>query len=542
MLLHSGLYPVIMIKLTIIKNGFLATKSYTLSIWRSIISVWVPLFNQLGDIEMRNIIKATLLGVACVVIASCSGGGGGASSGGSSATPILPIPTPTVAPDVNLGNISTIPLNGNSSNTFIIVTNNLSTGLVLQSATYTIYTGDSPTALSVSTIGSPVNVSLCTSVSAHGTCSVAVRAPITRGHGEYLLSMNYLDPTTAKVHKISQIISYSDSLPTSSTGAIYSTMNTALHNNPNGSTSLSIPFVLTKSFTNISASSDRNNPAVTPTISCEGGSFVTNSMCTLHVTVSNTGNSDVVSCGITVFADQLSQNASLSIMHSTLNPSSMGLNSLGMLQGIMGMGNTIQGATGYLFGVPLTITQDTTGNMVTSGINVTINPSDGLVANAQTITLLNNGTATITGISITGITPVVISSNTCTSLAANASCTFKVNVTSLVSGQSSAIVTYNNGASSGNTLGSVSFNVIYISPVASPASTMTSGQGNLLNVAINTIQYYSIKVNNTGNVKLESITFSDPSTAGTGGGVAFSWDTTSTCATNGTQALIANTD
>jgi hypothetical protein len=301
-------------------------------------------------------------------------------------------------------------------------------------------------------------------------------------------------------------------------------MNNSLYNIPNDGTSISIPFVLTQSLTSISAISDRDNQAFVPSVSCQGNNYLAGNICTLTVWISNTGDGDTISGNISVYADTLL--GGTDIIANGMN-------------GIMGFDNFIMGTTGYLFGVPITVLQNQTGNLVTSGMNVVINPSDGLVGNAQTVTLLNNGSATITGITVTGITPVVISSNGCSSLAANASCTFNVNVTSSTSGQSSVVVTYNNGASSGNTLGSLSFNVIYIAAVPGPAMTMTSGQGNLLNVAINTIQYYNIKVNNTGNVTLSSITFSDPSTAGTGTGAAFSWDTTSTCVTNGSQSLVA---
>lgn len=111
----------------------------------------------------QNICKTVLSGIiACIVLSSCGGGGE------TSVPSALPTPTPMLEAGVNLGNISTIPLNGNSSNTSVLVTNNLSHPLILQSATYRLQDGITSHTFPVSDVNSPVNTQLCTTVVAHG--------------------------------------------------------------------------------------------------------------------------------------------------------------------------------------------------------------------------------------------------------------------------------------------------------------------------------------------------------------------------------------
>lgn len=459
---------------------------------------------------MKNLFKIAAVSIiASTAVIGCGGGGssgstGGGSNGGGGSSLLA-------ATDVNIGNITTIPTGSNSTNTSVVVTNNSSDSMTLQSATYKLYAGGNQSEQSTSVANSPVNVAQCTTVQARGTCSVGVRAPDGETQGQYLLTMNFLDGKTGKTHTTSQIISYSADVPTIN-GVKYSTLNNNLYNQKNGSTTLSIPFVLQKDFTSLSVKSDRDNPVFAPTISCPDNSYTAGTLCTVYVKISNSGTSDVIAGGITV--------------SEGLSSSKVAINKSKAMK-------LLGGTAGYVFGVPITVTQMLSGNLITSGINVVINPSDG--TSAQTITLLNNGNATLSGISVIGASPITVSSNGCSSLAANASCTFSVNVTSTTSGQSSVTVNYNNGASSGNTSGTLSFNVIYISSPDAPAMTMTSGQGSLLNTPINTTQLYTILVKNTSTTTtFNNIKFTDPSITSP----ALSWDTTdSTCKIDGTQSL-----
>lgn len=455
---------------------------------------------------MKTFIKHTLTVMALITVASCSSGGSSSGGGGNT-----PIPNAT---GVNLGNITTIPLNGNSSNTILIATNNTSANLVLTDSTYTIYSGsDILTPLPTSGGNSPVDTSQCTMIVSHQVCNISVRAPIKSGSGQYEVNMSFKNPANNQIYKTSQIVSYSDSIPAVD-GVIYSTINTNVYNEVNGSTTVSVPFVLTKSFTSLTAITENDNPAFAPTISCPGNSYESGNLCTLKIAISGTGTSPVVSGNILV-KEPTTQTTKL-----------------------QNSGKTLQGATGYLFNVPVTVTSNNVGNLVTSGSNVTINPADGLVANAQVVTLLNNGSAAISTISITGGSPLALiapaSGTDCrnlASLASGLSCSFRVNVNPAQTTSGQSAVTVNYLTTSGGTSNSLSFNVVYIATAAGPAMTMTSGQGSLNNVQINTTQYFNLIVSNTGNVALSNITFNNVSVAG------LSYDPTSTCLPNGTQGL-----
>ncbi len=454
--------------------------------------------------------KYIFLSIISSGIISCGGSGGGSSGGGANP----PVPS-TYATSINMGNISTIPLGqGSSGKSTITVTNNLSDKVVLTKATYTVTAnGITNSPQTATTAGSSVDVSQCGSISPRGACSINVNPPDNVGQAQYVVNMEYLDSSTGKTYLATNIVSFSDTVPVTDTGVRYSTLNNNVYNEPGGSTTITIPFQLTKNFANLSASSNNSNPAFAPTISCPGNTYTTGTLCNLYVRISNTGTNPVVAGGVTVSGEPLI------VAKAALNKKqSKSLNA------------ALQGTTSYLFGVPITVSQNLTGNLVTSAINVVVNPSNG--SSPQTVTLLNNGTATITSISVNGVTPVTIASNGCSSLAVGASCTFNVNVNSSTSGQSTVNISYNNGATSGNTTGLLVFNVVYISSTSSPGLSLTSGQGNLNNVPINTTQFYNIVVNNTGSVTLNNIRFTNPNLQN----AFFSW-TGGSCNTSGTQSL-----
>jgi len=450
---------------------------------------------------MKNIAKLIILLSIGIGITSCTGSGSSGSGGNSNN-----IDTKS---EVVAGNISTIPTGTNATDTSFVVTNNLGNPIVLKSATYTVFNaGKTPTAISASSANSVVDMSQCSTIASHNQCNVMVKAPDGVLDGQYLVKMVFNDIKENKEIEVNQIVSYSSVVPTTEEGVRYSAINNAVQLAVGNSTTIAVPFVLAKSFGHLSATSRYDNPAFSPTISCPGGEYTQGNICTLYVKINISGSNDLVAGYITVTDTAPKSKAAAKAI-------------------------SLKGATGYVMGFPITVNQTTSGNLVTSATNVVVNPSDG--SSAQTVTLLNNGNATISGIAITPATPAVISSNTCTgSLAANATCTFDVNVTSTVSGQTSAVVTYNTGATSGDTTGNLSFNVIYIAPSSSISMSMTSGQGSLVNTAVSSTSYFNIIVKNTSSsVEFSNITFSTLSVAG------MSYDTSSTCALNGTQTLDA---
>ncbi|MBX9865537.1 MAG: hypothetical protein K2Y14_01375 [Burkholderiales bacterium] len=466
---------------------------------------------------MKNSIKYLAYFVVTLGVTACGGSGsGGSSSGGGGNTP--PVPS-TYATSINMGNIATIPLgNGSSGKSTVTLTNNLTDNVILTEATYTlVQNGVTSAAKSASAVGSLIDVSQCSKIAARGGCSIGINPPNETSQAQYVVSMKYVDLTTAKTYLATNVIGFSAEIPQSDTGVRYSSLNNNLYNEPGGSTTLTIPFQLTKTFTSLTASSNNSNPVFAPTISCPGNSYTAGTLCNLYVKVSNTGTNPIVAGGVSV-SGETSQ-----VVKTKQSLSKKQTKSLTA---------ALQGTTGYLFGVPITVSQNATGNLVTSAINVVVDPANGTAP--ETVTLLNNGTATISNISIAGATPVTIASNACSSLAVGISCTFNVNVNSATSGQSTVSVSYSNGAASGNTTGLLTFNVIYISATSTPGLSMTSGQGNLNNVPINTSQFYNILVNNTGAVTLNNLRFTNPSLQN----AFFSWGAGS-CNTTGTQSLNA---
>lgn len=453
---------------------------------------------------MKKIYKICAATLFTITLAACNGGGGGGGNGGGGGG------VNVNSGKINIGNISTIPTGVNATNTSIVVTNNSTSEMFLQSATYQLV--NSTTTTATSSAGSLVDTLQCNKVQARGTCGVMVKAPDGVLDGQYTIVMVFKD-TAGKEFKISQIVSYSSSIP-SNNGVRFSSINTALHNEAGNSTTLSIPFVLTQDFPSLNAMSKNGNgkvdyPAFSPTISCPGGVYKNGSLCTLFVKVDNTGTSNVLAGIVSVYYTNTSKSAVKSA--------------------------SLKGETGYVFGFPITVTQVTSGNLVTSASNVVINPADG--SSAQTITLLNNGNATISGIVVTAANPATVSANTCgATLAAGLTCSFSVNVSSTLSGQTSATVNYSTGATTGDTTGNLSFNIIYIAPSSTVSMTMTSGQGSLTTTPINTTAYYNILVKNTSeSVGFTSIAFTSPTLSN----AALSYDSSSTCATNGTQVLSA---
>lgn len=445
--------------------------------------------------------------VACAVLTACGGGGGSSGSGGGGGNPT---PTPSlVATGVNIGNVSTIPLGNGGGNTSAVVTNNFANQVTLTSATFTLFNSTGAvTAQSTSLSTSPVNTSGCSTIQANGSCNIALSVPIgATEQGQYLVTMNFLNPANGKTITTSQLISYSTAVPINSDGIQVSTINNTLYNVPGGSTTYSVPFVLTQAVSNLSASSQNNNPAFAPTIACGGTApYPAGTSCTLYIRVSQTGTSLVIPGNITV-----SSVAARAQVKSKLL--------------------SIKGTTGYLFNVPVTVIQNNTGNLITSAINVIVNPA-GASGTTQTITLFNNGAGTINGITINGSTPTAIGSNTCSSLAIGGNCTFTVSAPSITQNTQAAVVV--NYSSNGNN-NSIAFNVSYIVPTSTAGMSMTVS-GNFNNTVINTTPTINITESNTGTATLTNITFTPASDLT---GINMSYTAASTCATDGTQILAA---
>jgi hypothetical protein len=464
---------------------------------------------------MKNFRSAAIC-IASIALLNACGGGGGGGGGGSGPTPPGPAPGPTpvsVSQNVNIGNVATIPVGLNGGTTAAIVTNNFSAELILTSATYSIYgakgAGEPQDATKA---GSPVDTRLCTKVQGQGTCSLALSIPNIRSvtEGQYLVTLNFTKAGSGEKVTAKQLISYSSAVPVTEKGIQVSTMNNTLYNSPGNSTTYAVPFILTKAMTSLIATTQYNNPAFAPTITCMGKApYAVGTSCTLYVQISQTGNVSTLVNNITISGD--------------LAAVSLKMRSKSMMK--------VKAApTGYLFNVPVTVVQNNTGNLVTSAINVIVNPANG--TSPQTITLLNNGNGQIKGINVTPGTPTVVGSNTCGTLEIGDSCTFTVDATLTQNAQSSVIVNYtSNGATH-----SLAFNVIYILPVSAVGLDMAKS-GDFNGVVVNTVSFVNVTVRNNESTTLTNITFTPLN--GTSP-ADFTYGSGGSCLTNGTQTLAAN--
>lgn len=447
----------------------------------------------------------------CTIFLNACGSGSSSNSGSSSGGNTPQTNTQMVV----IGNITPLPLNGSSSNlTSVVVNNNVSKNVILTDATIN---KNGKTTDILNTSNSMVDVSTCKNIQANGSCDVQLNLPSTAT--DFLLNLKYKD-STGKTYSSTQIITSSTEIPDTN-GIAYSAVNNNVYNYVGSTITLSIPFRLTKTFSKLDVKG--SNPSFGASYVCPGNALTSGTLCTAFVVINNLGTANLVSGSIA-----FSGTSAVSINKTKNHP---------RIPAPKNLQSTI------LSTMNVTVSQNLTGNLLTSAINQVVNPSDG--TSPQTITLLNNGSATITGITISAASPITVTNTgvgSCGaisgSLASGTSCTFTVNVNSNISGQAPVTVNYSNGASSGNTNGTLSFNVIYISAIPSVAMTMTSGTGNLTNTSINTSSYYTIVVKNTSTTttNLSNITFTNPNVYNS----ALSWDSSSSCPTDGTASLNQN--
>lgn len=459
--------------------------------------------------RLSRYILLFFIALVLISISACNGDSKPTQGGSDNRVP------PASVNKVNIGNITPIPLDGSIGNTTSVnVTNSTSGTIFLDHATLT----QNGITTDISSNNSQlVNLQLCHHIQGNGDCSIQINTPATPGN--FLLSLSFID-SAKKIYKTSQIITYTDKIPATN-GFIYSTVNNNVYNYVGQSTTVTVPFRLDHTYSNLTIKG--NNPSFNASYICPGNALTQGTLCTAKIVVKNLGTINFL-----VGHATLSGNISLA---------KQGNQSIYEHANLMKAKNQ---QNNFQTTINLNVSQNLVGNLITSAINPKFT-ADG--AHAQTITLLNNGAATITGISIIPVAPVTVTNSgagSCAALtngqlASNTSCTFTINATSTISGETSVTVNYANGASSGNINGTLSFNIIYINPAPGPAMTMTSGQGSLQNTIINSTAYYNIVVKNTGTISLTNITFTNPSNFN----ATMSWDTSSTCPTDGTASLNA---
>ncbi len=419
---------------------------------------------------------------------------------------------------VSIGNITTIPLRSGSPTTVELVVTN-SGDLPVNYLNYNINNkinkaiNDAPA----------IDISACSQIAPFGgTCKVIVTVPNT--DGSFLLTMNFTD-TAGKQYSPSQIIAYSSQIP-SINGFTVSNNNLNINKAATASTTIAIPFLLDANYE--SAPTLTGSIAIfKSTLSCNQNIYNQGNLCEAFVNIPPTGTSVLMDYTLTISGTAISKNEHFKGINSkhykTINDTFNQIN------------------------VNLTITQNNVANIVTSATNVVINPANGVAGNAVLVYLLNTGPVAATELQLssgaTSPNAVITAGNvgtSCTSittLAANASCSFFVNVNSAptnTSGQTFVNVAYNNGTAEQV----INFNVIYIGATSTVAMTMVNVMGSLQNIPQGQTATVLINVTNTSttNTTLTNIAFTNPALVN----AAITFSSASTCATNGTQSLVQN--
>lgn len=347
--------------------------------------------------------------------------------------------------DVEISDITPIPTNNISAADYIVftVSNNLSTPIFLTSKS--ISRGKS----------NLIDTSACSTIGANANCNIKLYLQNQSFNGA-MLNLVYKDNANTQ-YKLQRILSFSNNMPANN-GFIYNINQFNITNTKFGY--INVPFRLDDNYSNLHVMLDNNEIK----FSCSQNGYYKNNLCTAMI------NKSLIS----------SQNEFKII--------------------------TNVGGNKIISKMLLFIANNSSANIISSAVNTVISPDNG--TSPVQVFLQNNGTATASGIVISGINPVVISGpNTCSStLAANATCSFYVNVTGAVaSGQSTLAITYNDGS---NTQAIYS-NVIYISPIPAPSLSVI-GSGNLQNKVINTgALFYTITITNTGSNNLSNLQFTN---------------------------------
>jgi hypothetical protein len=459
---------------------------------------------------IKQIIPAVLVYTG---LTSCGGSLSNGANGGGNVNP-------HVATQVlMLGNVTPIPvLNGLSSGIVpMIVTNNSTNQLFLKSAT--ISSSDFGT-MSATSSNLYVDTSQCSSVPANaGQCNVSLLGYGANPELNYTISMTFTDGNNNS-YSASQIITYSDHIPVTTypngiTMAMSSTNNN-IYKAPSASNSITIPFVLGASYSDLSVSSAI--PSIGTNLVCQNNQYIQGNTCYITASIANIGNIQTLSTNINlsssnqVLSSDLFSNKIMANQNNTptANPST---------------------------GVPITIVQNNVGNIITSAVNVVINPANGTAA--QTVIILNNGNSALNNLTFSStISAITLNTTGCSaylsSLPPGFSCSFTVNANSSTSGQGAVIVGYNNGSTQ-----NLTFNVAYISSAPSPLLVLSTGLGSFQFVPTGTTAYLPIVVTNqstTTNTTFNNILFGLlPSSEFT----YLSTSQGSSCSTTGSTSLTA---
>ncbi|MCC2626060.1 MAG: hypothetical protein K0R14_1933 [Burkholderiales bacterium] len=384
--------------------------------------------------------------IFCIAIlfTSCSVG---SNSSQSSQTP-----TSADYTKIQIGNISTIPRASSNSSEYatVSITNSSGNDITLQNTQINAGGHFMP----APAIASYVDLGDCLHISKDKSCRAKILVPDTVQ--TYLLTLTFED-SSGNAYAARQIISFNALLPVQN-GFIYDATKLDIGNQK----SLSIPFRLADNYSKVNVT--MNDSPIE--FSCNQNKYTINTLCTAIVEDTNLAVNTTGKVKITGYNGSQTND-------STFN---------------------------------VTYVYNSNSNIITSGLNVVVNPDDG--TNPQTVYLVNTGVTDATDLMITPQTPITIESNTCGTTLSSASpggCAFVINVRgSITSGQSLVNISYFDGQSTQV----LDFNVSYINQVT-PALTITSS-GSFSNVVVNAGPIYIwVNVSNTGSTDLTNLQFND---------------------------------
>lgn len=419
------------------------------------------IINKLKYILRYCLVSAVIFMSACIV-------------NGGSRTSTNAVPNDiTQTPRVLLGQVATIPLSNLAKPTFtyLPLVNNHTDTLFLTA----LYIKKAQDKLELVKGNDLFDARDCNILKPNGTCKIKISP---RQPDSYMLIVAFKD-SKGKEYNSRHLINISNHT-ISSNGFIYFNDNPSILLTKNEKSALAIPFILDNDYSKLSAKlSDSQLPLniICPTVdNTVNKTYAKGSLCTALIGIPNK-------------------------IYGRLEPNQL------TITGTLADANTSKlHQPNQSITLNFSIVNNTLANIVTSAINVVINPANGSAGNAQTVTLFNDtGTTQATNIAINLPYPLAISNNTCgTTLNVNTSCTFSVNVVTglTTSGQTSMTISYTNGS----TTQLITFNVIYITSTPSAAMTIQTNS-NLLNVQVNTTQYIPVTITNSGNVTLTNLQF-----------------------------------
>ncbi|MDQ5920156.1 MAG: trimeric autotransporter adhesin, partial [Pseudomonadota bacterium] len=395
------------------------------------------------------------------------------NSGNQSSNTSSTNPSTLSSSSLIIGNIATIPASPAESHNSTTLTLSNNAKQTLQFTGINIESNG--VSIPQSQINNLIDTSNCKQLHANTQCQLKLFDVADLQNG-YVLQLQYL-AASGELISATQLISFSENLPDNN-GIIISNGNMTTTDN----VTLSVPFLLTQEFNKINANLDGESQIP---VNCPNG-LHKGSLCT--ALVNTVSQPDAAQLTINGYNEN-------SIITTTINQ-------------------------------PITITNTSSANLVTSAINPTISPADS--KHSVTVTLANSGTSAATNLKIYANTPVTVETNTDTpcgdTLNANSLCSFKFNTTTSVatSGQSTALITYTTSTGTQT----IPINVSYISTTPSPMLTMTSS-GSFTNLPLKQKpSYMTVTVKNTGNVAFQNLNFNDLSNANS---YMTSYATGSTC-------------